>query len=181
MNRNTIIGGIVIVILVAIGIWYFSPSSVIDSTVSTNATLDATKATPTKPSATPSTFKSIFAQSGNHQCTYEQVSPTSRSNSLVFVADGKMRGEFRTNSADATITNIMVYNGGYLFSWKEGAVVGKKSSIKSIAELPEAIPSDLSSGAVYGTSADNVSWDCHDWLKDAKVFVLPINIAFSAS
>lgn len=92
-----------------------------------------------------------------------------------------MRGEFRTTTATDSIASIMVYNNGYLYSWKEGASVGKKSSIKSIAELPEVIPSDLSSGAVYGTSADNVSWDCHDWLKDVKVFVIPTNIAFSAS
>jgi hypothetical protein len=177
MNRNTIIGGIIIVILVAVGIWYFTATDTTYSTVSTDKTSDATKTVP----ATRSTFKSIFTQSGNHQCTYEQVNPTNRSNSLVFIADGKMRGEFRTTTASGSIANIMIYNNGYLYSWKEGGSAGKKSSIKSVAELPEAIPSDLTSGAVYGTSADNVSWDCHDWLKDSKVFVVPTNINFSAT
>jgi uncharacterized protein (UPF0333 family) len=106
MNRNTIIGSVIIVILVAVGIWYFTATDMTDSTVSTNEAPGTKKTAP----ATPSTFKSIFAQSGNHQCTYEQVSPTSRSNSLVYIADGKMRGEFRTNSAEITVTSILVSN-----------------------------------------------------------------------
>jgi len=92
-----------------------------------------------------------------------------------------MRGEFRTVTASSSIANIMIYTGGYLYSWREGATVGKKSSIKTIAELPQVIPDDLTSGAVFGTSMDNVSWDCHDWLKDLKMFVIPSSMTFSAS
>ena len=177
MNRNAIIGSIVVVVLLLLGIWYFSSSSAPTAAVSDTTNGTQASATPT-PTATPNTFKSIFAQSGNHECSYQQANVTGQSTSVIFIADGKMRGEFRTVSGSNTDASIIVYNGGSVYSWKEGATVGKKSSITSIAQLPEIIPTDLTSGAVFGTSANNVSWDCHDWLTDPKAFVIPTNITF---
>ena len=72
----------------------------------------------------------------------------------------------------------MIYDGGTLYSWKEGATTGKKSSIRSMAELPEAIPNDLTSGANFGVSMDNVGWDCHDWAKDPAMLVVPTYVKF---
>jgi hypothetical protein len=73
----------------------------------------------------------------------------------------------------------MIYSGGVLYSWKEGASVGKKSSISSLTDLPQAIPQDLTSAAIFGVSADNVSWDCRDWAKDTTLFTLPTYVTFS--
>ncbi len=95
------------------------------------------------------------------------------------MADGKMRGEFRSTSNGVKTASLMIYNGGYLYSWKEGATTGKKSSIKALSDLPEIIPQDLTSGAIFGTGADNVGWNCHDWLKDVKIFTLPAYVTFS--
>ena len=89
-----------------------------------------------------------------------------------------MRGEFRTIVGNDTSANLMIYSGGILYSWKEGATTGKKSSIKSLAELPEAIPNDLTSGGGFGVSMDNVSWDCHYWAKDPKMLVVPTYVKF---
>jgi hypothetical protein len=125
------------------------------------------------------TFHSIFTQSGNHQCTYEQVGTNTRSTSVVDIADGKMHGEFRTTGATNS-ADIMIYSGGVLYAWKEGATVGKKTNISSLADLPQAIPADLTSAAIYGFSSQNVSWDCHDWNKDVKLFVLPTYVTFSS-
>ncbi len=181
MNRDKITIGVIVAIIILLGSWYYSSrttNSPVPPELNGGTTDTALSNSGTRTIATPSTFKSIFSQSGNHQCTYEQVGQTSRSNSVIYIADGKMRGEFRTVSGDVSSTNIMIYLNGYLYSWKEGATSGKRSSITSISELPQAIPSDLTSGAVYGTSGENVSWDCHDWLKDTKTFVVPRNIFF---
>ncbi|MDO8514004.1 MAG: hypothetical protein Q7S50_00500 [bacterium] len=174
MNKNILIGGIVVIIIAALGIWYFSPSN--NDVTETQGTTGNTAVKPTGSN----TFRSIFTQSGNHECLYEQVSSSGKSSSRVYIADGKMRGEFRTVSSNETSANLMIYDGGFLYSWKEGATVGKKSSIKSISELPQVIPNDLTSGANFGVSADNVGWDCHDWAKDVKFFVIPTYVKFSA-
>ena len=90
-----------------------------------------------------------------------------------------MRGEFRTQTAEGVNSaNIMIYSGGTLYSWKEGTTTGRKSSIASIADLPEAIPADLTSGGGFGVSLNNVSWDCHDWAKDPAMLVIPSYVKF---
>jgi len=37
----------------------------------------------------------------------------------------------------------------------------------------------LTGGAILRVSDDNVSWDCHDWARDVKLFVIPAYVTFS--
>ncbi len=175
MNQNTLIGGIILILLILLGIWYFSSANPSGSPVPQQiANTPAATVTP----STPNTFRSIFTQSGNHQCSYSQVQSAGQTSSVIYIADGKMRGEFRTMGVTPS-ANLMIYSEGILYSWKEGASVGKKSSIKSIADLPQAIPSDLTSGAIFGANSESVGWDCHDWAKDVKLFTVPAYVKFS--
>ena len=181
MNQKTIVWGLGIIIIIALGLWYFSSSSAVPTDTTGGTATTSTTGTPSTPApAGASTFKSIFTQSGNHQCSYASSddSASTQSTSVVYISGGKMRAEFRTSGATVS-ANFMIYNGGYLYTWKEGASVGKKSSIKSLAELPQAIPQDLTSGAIFGTASDNVSWDCHPWITDATYFTIPTYVKFS--
>ena len=185
MSRNTIIAGIVVLVLVALGAWYFSssqmsPSSAGQATDATSQTTPDSNGSTAAPAKGSSTFKSIFTQSGSHECEYTGVNGSSQINSAIFIAGGKMRGEFRTMSGTNTQPNRMVKKGCDWYTWEEGSATGKKTSIKSIADLPQAIPQDLTSGAIYGTSLDNVGWDCHDWSQDDTQLVPPSYVKFSA-
>ncbi len=187
MNKNIVIGGIIVVIIILIGFWYVASMTPTTPAVgtSTTATTTATSTATTVPAttapatvATKSAFKSIFTQSGNHECTYQQVGASTQTTSVIYISDGKMRGEFRTTGT-VTSSNLMIYNGGYLYSWVEGTTVGKKTSINSLADLPAVIPQDLTSGAIYGTASDSVGWDCQDWLTDNSIFVIPTYVKFT--
>jgi hypothetical protein len=168
-----------ILVIAGLGWWIWSakgaPSS--DTQGQTASTTVNGGSTATQAGAQ-NTFKSIFAGSGNHECIYDQVTSSSQTKSVIQIADGKMRGEFRTTSGNQTIATLMVYTGGYLYSWKEGATTGTRTSISSVADLPDAIPQDLTSGAIFGTSAESVGWDCHAWLKDATVLTVPSYVKF---
>ncbi len=186
MNSNTIIGAIIAVVLLGLGIWYvMSTGTPTDTSTATSTPTTSNNGTPTgtnnsgTPAAGANTFRSIFTQSGNNECSYELVDGSSRSSSKIQIADGKMHGEFRTVTGNTSVASIMIYDGGYLYSWQEGKTTGKKTSITSLSQLPQAIPVDLSSGVILGKSLDNVSWDCHPWSKDAKVFVIPTYVKFS--
>ena len=185
MNQKSIVWAVVVVIIVALGVWYFSASKSVDTTIqdmtatTSAATTTGTSAT-TAAAANANTFHSIFTQSGNHECLYQQVGTSTQTSSIVRIADGKMRGEFRTTGAVSS-ANLMIYSGGILYSWKEGTTVGKKSSIKSIADLPQAIPDDLTSGAIFGFGKESVGWDCHDWIKDANAFTIPTYVKFTSA
>ena len=181
MSQNTLIGAAVIFILAIIGIWYFTSSSLSTGNSNVTTTTETTTGTTgTTPKPT-NTFRSIFTQSGNNECRFEQVENSSRSTNVVYISEGKMRGEFRTTTDGIeTTSSIMIYDGGYLYVWQEGKTTGTKTAIRSLADLPQAIPTDLSSGAIFGTSVDSVSWDCHPWNKDSKMLVVPTYVKFTA-
>lgn len=186
MNRNSWIVGIIVVILVVIGIWYFAGSGNMgasggNATSSATTTGATTGATGSASGATASTnsFRSIFAHAENTECTYDAVGATTAHN-IIRIADGKMYGEFRTSTASGSVGNFMIYSDGSLFVWREGATIGEKTTIRSIADLPDAIPSDLASDAILGASGShNVGWNCHPWAKDTKQFTLPTYVTFS--
>ena len=175
---------VIVLIVIGFGVWYMRSNNpgAYQSTYGSQSQT-TTNSNPGNPTGTPvnnpNTFHSIFTQAGSHECSYEQVG-TPRSSSVIYISDGEMRGEFRTVTVNGTSADLMIYNGGYLYTWKEGATVGTKTTIRTIADLPQVIPTDLTSGAIIGiTSSNNVSWDCHDWIRDPKQFVIPSYIKFS--
>lgn len=183
MNRTTLIWAIVIIIIIALGAWYFSSNSSMNGSMASSTAETSTGNTPGGTSggtaSNSNSFHSIFSQSGSHQCIYQQVDASTQTKSTVDIANGKMYGEFRT-TGETTSAQKMLYTGGVLYVWNEGATTGKKSNISSLAELPQAIPGDLTSAAVYGVTSDSVSWDCHNWITDASLFVVPSYVTFSS-
>jgi hypothetical protein len=72
----------------------------------------------------------------------------------------------------------MVYNGGVLYVWQEGAKTGSKSTLSAASDLPVVLPTDLTSGKVIGSGLNSVGWDCHDWNKDPTLLEPPSYIKF---
>jgi hypothetical protein len=178
MKKKILVGVLILIILVIVAILYTTSSHTSSNTQTLTPITVTTKTNTNTPGNTSNTFHSIFSQSGSHVCTYEQGAPI-RSSSVIYIADGKMRGEFRTVTTEGSAANFMIYSGGYLYSWKEGTTVGTKSSIKSISDLPQVIPTDLTSGVVLGNADKNISWDCHDWIKNSALLILPAYVKFT--
>ncbi len=121
----------------------------------------------------------IFAEPGNYQCDYEQVSQQTRATNVVYISNGKMRGEFRTSTAQGSTATMVVYDGSYLYVWTEGKSTGTVTQPKTIKDLPGIIPEDVSSGRILGTSANNVSWNCYPWSKKASLLEKPTYVSFN--
>jgi hypothetical protein len=128
----------------------------------------------------PATLKSVLSINGSHECRYEQVSQSQTSTNLIYIADNKLRAEFRTkfSSGNSTLT-MMVYDGQYMYVWTEGMATGIKTQPKSIADLPDVIPQDITSGKILGTSSNSVSYDCHAWSKVGSMLVKPSYVKFN--
>lgn len=120
----------------------------------------------------------IFAEKGNYQCDYEQVSQQTRSSNVIYISNGKMRGEFRTSTALESTATMVVYDGSYLYVWTEGKSAGVVSQPKTIKDLPGIIPEDVSSGRILGNSSDNVSWNCHAWSVKPSLLAKPSYVSF---
>lgn len=184
MNTNTVTGIIVVVLLAIVGVWWVTSSQ--SATQTRNDQMAAATATSTTSGSGSSTgtskgttsFKSIFTQTGSYECDYEQVGGQGRASNRIYISGGKMRAEFRTTTGTGTTATLMVYSGGYLYTWTEGKTTGTKTKISALADLPQAIPTDLTSGAIYGTTADSVGWDCHNWNTDKTLLTVPSYVKF---
>ncbi len=161
-----------------------SPSDGDLSKENANGTLTATSSqtvtkTPakvvSKETPKPETFTNVFPQKGNFKCIYEEVTPSRRTSNTIYFSDGKMRGEFRVL---AGASNVMLYDGYYLYTWVEGQSTGSVSIPKSIADFPPIVPKDITEGKVLGSGLNNVSWDCHAWVKNPSLLAKPTYLTF---
>ncbi len=176
---------VLIVVIVLAGAWFYmmqTPAPTDTATVP--GTTDTTSGTGTvKPGTTTSSDTTVlgntYSQKGNTVCNYEYVSPSSRSSNVIYMSNGKVRGEFRTTAGSVTTSSVILYDGVNVYSWKEGMGTGTFKKLSAVASLSDILPVDLTSGAVYGTSANNASWDCHAWLPDPKILVRPTNMTFN--
>lgn len=147
-----------------------------------SSTPETTNPTPAKKPTTKTTtptsgFTSIFKTTGSYECVFDQATAAGKTNKIIYLADGAMRGEFRSNMEN-TPTTLMVYNGGYLYTWTEGSARGTKTRINSVSDLPSIVPTDLSKAASLGSSLNNVSWGCHPWIKNASLLKAPSYVQF---
>lgn len=184
MNKK-IIWIVVLILIVLLFVIYIPKTKAPENAeeLTNNSVATTTNTTPTTPTTKKSvtstnTFKSIFNQPGSHTCSYDKITPEARTNVIIYIADGKMRAEFRTITANKTTSNIMVYNSGILYVWTEGMLTGTKNPLSSVSDLPFIIPNDLTSGGVVGTGLNSVSWFCHAWSKDSKMLTPPTTIKF---
>lgn len=121
----------------------------------------------------------LFPQKGNYQCVYETVTPNSRSTNTVYLSNGKMRGEFRSSTPDGSVTNMVVYDGKYLYVWLEGMNVGKITEPKSLADFPSIVPINITEGKILGDGYNSVSYDCYPWSKIDSYLQKPTYVNFS--
>lgn len=184
MNKNLIIG-IVVVAAVALAAWWLAAGYPGANTTQGDQNATTTQGTTSSTgntsgtSKSTATLKSIFTQSGNYECDYEIVSASARTSNRIYISGGnKMRGEFRMTAGNITTTTLMVYNGGYLYIWSEGQTTGAKIKISSVADLPQAIPADLTSGTIYGSDQNSVGWGCHSWNTDKTLLTVPAYVNF---
>jgi hypothetical protein len=202
MNKYTLYALMCVAILALLALFFYlktaAPATTATSTPIVATTTSTSPATPkaasvsvkaatqasthTLPESTNS-FKAIFSQSGGHECDYSQVTESGVNNDSVFIANGKMRGEFQATSSAPT---IMVYDGTYLYIWTEGETTGTRTSLVSLSQLPVVIPANLSGGGSYGatgvydTTQDSVNWQCHVWITDPSLLVAPSYVHFTS-
>ncbi len=187
--KNILIGaGVLVLAVLAFMLMGKKESSEVQiETVNTPAVTETQTTSTSKPSVSTNTVKpttplvtNLFPQKGSFECRYDQATQTGRSTNVVYIADGKMRGEFRSTDAQGfASSNMMIYDGTYLYSWVEGKGIGMRTQPKSLKDIPAAIPTDVHEGKVLGSGIENVSWDCHAWSKVPTMLSKPSYVKFN--
>jgi uncharacterized protein (UPF0333 family) len=167
MNKK-IVGVIVIVLLVLLGGGAYFMMQKSKSTTAEN--LPA--ANPTEAAAaaeTQGTLKSLLTAGKPQTCSF---STEEGSSGTVYVANGKMRGDFTSTTQGTTVTGHMILDSGYSYVWTDLTKQGMKI----------AIPAEQASGSTGSQGMDvnqKVSYSCKGWTVDNTKLALPSDVTFS--
>lgn len=159
---------IVLLVLLAGGGAYFMMHK--SSAPATSTTLPPTTVTTAAAAGTQGTLKTLLSTTKPQTCTFDN---NKGSTGTVYVATGKMAGDFTTTSQGNTVTAHMIVDSGYSYVWTGMTKMGFK-----IALVEAQKESTAASNQGVGLN-ETVSYSCKDWTVDASKFTLPADITFS--
>src|SRR3989344_4398939 len=163
-NNGKIAGVVIVIILIALVVWYFtSGRSKKDTKSGTETTQDQLAA------ESPKSLKELLALGKSQKCTYSEAN----NQGMFYFADGKMRGDFTSSSnAGQTVQSHMMSDSEYMYSWSDGTESGIKIKIDANQEAQST--NQQSSVDVNR----QMNYNCSSWSVDDSKFSLPTNIKF---
>lgn len=173
MNKNVaIVVGILILIIV--GFVAYSamkkPSQPINKVMVTSENKSAASNSQTTAQGT---LKSLLSSGKSQKCTYSYDHQSTAVNGTVYVANGKMRGDFVSASEQSKVAGHMIIDGGYFYVWTDLSNSGIKMAVNQ--EQPANAPGSNSQTPDINQS---FTYTCQGWAEDDTLFALPSGISF---
>lgn len=175
MSNKLILALIVGVVVIAGGVWFigygFSGGSSpelepSDSTEERQSTAGSRRIT--------GSIDDLLAEGESYRCTFTYESDLADSTGVVYVTDGKLKGDFQTEVAalGGQVVTHLIRDGESVYTWIDGTSVGVKA------------PANISgSGSARQSTFDpleqQLNYDCEPWEVDPGVFILPAGVQFS--
>lgn len=153
MNK-TVIGIIIAVLLVGVGGWYFYSSR---------------NSAANKPQLMQS-MKELIASGVSQKCDFSE--PQSNTSGTIYIAGGKVRGDFTSTSPSGVVGGHMISDGTSVHTWMEGMTQGFTSSF-DMSGAPGG--GDTQQGLDPSKKTD---YKCEKWSADESKFQLPSGITF---
>jgi len=164
MRMNTkIIAGVIAVIILGVGIYYFVQKKPIDQSMVFNDN---------KGEMMQTSLKNLIADGKSVWCTFASTQGNTTSSGTVYVADGKMRGDFNSVVSDKTMESHMILRDDTSYVWSAGNKQGVKMSVK---ELSAATSTSTKQPVGFENST---SYECKPWDASDLSFELPQGITF---
>ncbi len=108
-------------------------------------------------------------------CSVKTTTLSMKRSGTVYVAGGKLRGDFLSSVNGVLVNASMIDDGTHLYAWASGATKGLELLAASSASgnaIANAGGIDL---------AAQVSYACNAWAEDSNVFIPPTSVTFSNS
>ncbi|MBP9855862.1 MAG: hypothetical protein KBC48_00935 [Candidatus Pacebacteria bacterium] len=116
-----------------------------------------------------SSLTDLIASKKAQKCTVKHEVAGIESNGTVYVAGGKLRGDFVSTGGASANTHVIV-DGDNVYTWIDGMGMGVKVATDSAA----------GASAQQAVSMNQkLNYDCTNWSVDASVFTRPSGITFS--
>jgi len=166
-QKQLMIVGVIVLGIIGVGLYFLVPMP----TLPTDENV-------AELSSAPKSLRGLLGMSGAQKCTVASSVATAESTGVVYIAGGKVRGDFVSAVAvgETQVTSHMITDGKISHVWMDGMPQGYTMS----AEMTDAD----SAGAQNDRAPETVSLDqeasykCESWSVDATQFELPKDIEF---
>lgn len=112
----------------------------------------------------------LFTVGKNQKCEFSDGAGNS---GQVYIANGKMRGDFSAVLAQGNVTSHMIVEDKVANIWIDGQSQGIKMEFQGTSEVTKQ-------GAQNFDWDEKTNYNCTAWSVDASLFVLPKDITFSS-
>lgn len=169
MKPNILITVIVGIVLVA-GVIVVSSRKNSSSVPPTDSEVKTTSQKEQEVFAT--SMKDLVAKNKPLKCTFTQSTDMSTSKGTLYIADGKVRGDFDISSSGQTFKAYMITDGTSSFVWSSILPQGFKVPLQNASNQASTQPTQ---GVDYNQVLD---YDCSSWVVESEFFVPPTNVTF---
>lgn len=173
-KRSLVIGGIVLLVL-ALGAWFMANRRAGDegqpygSESSTTLSEEGTSTVPTS-------LKALLAGGTAQQCSFSDTTAGMNSEGVIYVAGGKVRGNFTSTVDGQPLGAHMIVDGQTSYVWTDGSTTGFTTTVSAAPTTP---PSAASSQTASLDVNKTLAYSCQPWAVDASVFTLPTGVQFT--
>ena len=120
-----------------------------------------------------SSFKDFLASGKSQKCEVSFKSADTTSSGTMYVASGKMRGDFSATVQEKSVQSHMIVKDQTVYSWVEG--LGMSAGFKTSLNTSDANKAQSRSVDVN----QKVSYTCQSWTEDDSMFTLPQGVNFN--
>lgn len=120
------------------------------------------------------TMRELVSRNEPVACTVSHSTDAGSSEGVVYVAQGKIRGNFNITSPTGVFEAYLLTDGEYSYVWSSLLPQGFQIAI---AEEPGEASIQAADGLDYDQT---LSYDCEPWTPDPAAFVLPADVTFVA-
>src|SRR6266404_1244169 len=122
-----------------------------------------------------SSFKDFLASGKSQKCDVSFKSADVSSSGTMYVASGKMRGDFTAQVSGKTVQSHMIVKDQTVYSWVEG--LGVNAAFKTALNTSSSNTSQSRSVDVN----QKVSYTCQSWTEDDSMFALPAGVTLQST
>lgn len=134
-----------------------------------------------EPTAVPplSTLKDLLTKGVSQECTYSYAdAQTGKSEGTMYIANGKMSGDFTLTSLEGELTRgRMINDGAYTYTWDDATKTGMK--IAMTESLEKAGEDAIANNPQVFEMDKKTDYRCRLWVADPTRFIPPTDVQFT--
>lgn len=115
-------------------------------------------------------LQDLLARTGSYRCSVSQEVNGAHTDGIVYVADGKLRGDFESSVQGITIESHMIVKDSNIYAWTPISPNGFKiPQAEATKPADETTPSSQN----YADFQQEYTYECAAWTIDETLFTLP--------